>query len=1186
MKRTALSLSLVLVACQPTAPLNAPTAKRSAAQSTSQKVAVSKLSVRPMKHYPVMAKPRATGQVQLKEQQLQLSLNLYPEAAVGSDAFKTQLLDLSNATRLLATVTDSHGKTYNATTADGNGAVNYTGGTITLTFENVIPDPLLFVTVQARNGTTDIVQADLASVIKHTGTNDVTTTINFQTSVAARAMQTLLGSNAARARAIDLTALETLTASITGVTGTAPNFTYPNNHPSLVNTAQLATDLVNDVPGDLTASDYRQSGATVALTVSGLSGSDKLQVQITDAASARQTNLGNGTTNITGVTPGSNIAVQASAFGTPAETYSAYTPSPASLTLTEGGTTNLTVTASLLKINNFSPAAGPAGTVITVNGSGFSNASTATVGGGSAPVTFVSATQIQVTVPATATDGVIAVAENGSTVNSTSSFDVHRRIHVNDDASGNNNGTSWANAYNSLRAALTAADAQDEVWIAEGTYTPHASDRDISFEMKENVNIYGGFEGTENALGDRTPSLTDFITVLSGDLSNNDNYTTPGTTLDENSYHVIEGANNAILDGVTIQGGKADASSANATGGGMYNFATAPTLNNITFSNNSAEFGGGMYNISSNPTLTNITFSNNSADFGGGVYNISANPTLNNTTFWNNSANFGGGMYNQVSNPILNNVTFSNNPATNSGGGIHNNTGNAILTNVLFFNSTRSSQPLGSNGSIDVGSTDPFVNSANPNGADGIPRTTDDGLRIAFTASTVVNQGVTGAGVPTTDILGNSRVGIPEPGAYEFVPPPLPANVIAVHKDATGSNDGSSWGNAFTTVQAALSAATAGKEIWIAAGTYKPNATNTNTGFQLKNNVDIYGGFTGIEGLRSERDFINNVTVLSGDFNADDNYTSTPAGNISDNATHVLGWASNITVDGLTIQGGNADGGDVGGALLADSGSATFKNIVFKHNHADARGGTIYSSVSSTELNFENVLVTHSSSPFGMINLEGGAGISTAKNMVFKDNVVLPGPGQRNGLVLGGMLRDTLLENLVFVDNTAGGSVFQANLFNGFSTSVTLTIKNMLVVNNNLSDNVPIDIGGDAYTSTNVHNLTQANNQCPSQCQAFIVSHNTILDNLLFWKDTPAFNASRVTDNNTVDLGSSGTPFLNSADPDGADNIFFTADDGYHPVAANAGVNAGNTNTGVPATDIANSPRVGNTDVGAYEYTP
>ncbi|MDR3250959.1 MAG: hypothetical protein LBT42_04760, partial [Tannerella sp.] len=98
-----------------------------------------------------------------------------------------------------------------------------------------------------------------------------------------------------------------------------------------------------------------------------------------------------------------------------------------------------------------------------------------------------------------------------------------------------------------------------------------------------------------------------------------------------------------------------------------------------------------------------------------------------------------------------------------------------------------------------------------------------------------------------------------------------------------GSGDGTTWAKASGDLQAmidAVAAVTGGGEVWVAAGTYTPiydavdafNGTLTlNTGdlhknaFVLKEGVKDYGGFSGAENVREQRDWVTNKTVLSGD---------------------------------------------------------------------------------------------------------------------------------------------------------------------------------------------------------------------------------------------------------------------------------------------------------------------------------
>ncbi|MEZ4983568.1 MAG: hypothetical protein R2795_00780 [Saprospiraceae bacterium] len=83
-------------------------------------------------------------------------------------------------------------------------------------------------------------------------------------------------------------------------------------------------------------------------------------------------------------------------------------------------------------------------------------------------------------------------------------------IYVDKDVSaGNQDGSSWDNAYASLSTALNVADFGDVLWVAEGIYTPSViADPFESFVLRDGISIYGGFVGDETYFNERNPSCT------------------------------------------------------------------------------------------------------------------------------------------------------------------------------------------------------------------------------------------------------------------------------------------------------------------------------------------------------------------------------------------------------------------------------------------------------------------------------------------------------------------------------------------------------------------------------------------------------------------------------------------------------------------------------------------------------
>lgn len=281
-------------------------------------------------------------------------------------------------------------------------------------------------------------------------------------------------------------------------------------------------------------------------------------------------------------------------------------------------------------------------------------------------------------------------------------------VHVKADSPASNpDGCSWETAFSKFQDALMNTSAGDEIWVASGTYYPDEGegqsndDRNSTFQLKNGVSVYGGFNGNEALHSQRDPSVN--VTVLSGDIG------VIGTVAD-NSYQVVRivGAVTDIyvLDGFTITGGNSNGSSGH--GGGVYISNASPVLGNLVITGNQASANGaGVFVTSlssvrssySSPSITNTVISNNTAARGGGLYTQNSSPVLTDVSFIGNTATSGagGGMNNQVLNettdeysiPLLTNVTFSGNSAR-GGGGLFNNHSYPVLTNVTFSGNTAS----------------------------------------------------------------------------------------------------------------------------------------------------------------------------------------------------------------------------------------------------------------------------------------------------------------------------------------------------------------------------------------------------------------------------------------------------------------------------------------------------------------
>jgi len=558
-----------------------------------------------------------------------------------------------------------------------------------------------------------------------------------------------------------------------------------------------------------------------------------------------------------------------------------------------------------------------------------------------------------------------------------------KHVHYIDaDAMGADDGSSWEDAYIELQDALEAAGTRDALWVAEGIYRPTSgTDRTASFQMKQGVALYGGFDPSFGACGFEDRDWVLHETILSGDLNGDDGPDSANNG--ENSYHVFyhgEGTDldgSAILDGFTISGGNAVGDDPHNYGGGMFNNGSSPALTNCILAGNWAGNGGGMANINgSAPTLSNCAFSSNSAiALGGGMYNLYSSPALANCTFSGNSADAdGGGMVNSGnSSPTLTNCTFSGNLASNYGGGIFNNDDSSpVLTNCVLWGDTpheiyaQVSLPEVTYSDIQGGYAGEGNIDADPLFFDAV-----SGDFHLGPGSPCIDAGIdTAANLPEHDVDGDDRImdgdhdGTPtvDMGVDEVRVASPPA-VIFVDMEATGDHVGTSWEDAYTDLQDALDWAEDGVEIWVAEGIYTPTQELSpgdprSATFQMKNGVALYGGFDpslGDIGFE-DRESAANVTILSGDLNCDD---GSDFANNGENSYHVFchpegtDLNGSALLDGFTITGGNANGDgfpdDRGAGMFNYGSSPTLTNCTISRNSA-SWGGGMYNIVSSPTL--------------------------------------------------------------------------------------------------------------------------------------------------------------------------------------------------------------------------------------------
>ncbi len=269
-------------------------------------------------------------------------------------------------------------------------------------------------------------------------------------------------------------------------------------------------------------------------------------------------------------------------------------------------------------------------------------------------------------------------------------------IYVDQDSPAlNPDGQSWGTAFVRLQDALDLAQQTPsgipEIWVAEGFYQPTKAHpplsmdpRDFTFFIGQDLQMYGGFNGTETSLAARNYATNE--TILNGNIGLPNDQT-------DNAYHVIKmqalAANgnisrSCIIDGFIIEDGYADGNFPDQIGGGIVNLAlnmnnsSSPTIRNCIIRDNYASVeGGGIYNIGDNinAAMINCSFYNNSC--------IGDGSAIRNT----------GSSADTLSSFLISNCTFYNNVGENTI--LNQSVFNGIIENSIFWDNVNSLEEIG-----------------------------------------------------------------------------------------------------------------------------------------------------------------------------------------------------------------------------------------------------------------------------------------------------------------------------------------------------------------------------------------------------------------------------------------------------------------------------------------------------------
>lgn len=478
------------------------------------------------------------------------------------------------------------------------------------------------------------------------------------------------------------------------------------------------------------------------------------------------------------------------------------------------------------------------------------------------------------------------------------------------------NGRGWVNAKATIQAAINAADAGDEIWIA-GTFSPNII-------ITKPVSLYGGFKGSESRLEER--DINNKTSINGGGNAfeiQTQNVMLDGFKFNKSSDYgvLIDDINtppyNAIINNCEFTGNQAPAivlmqGSVEIHNSNFHdNTATPVSISNgsaiiadSTFTNNSGSNGGAILCMSCTAVITGCHF---------GQLDGNGLPVNGNTATAN-----GGAIYSNASIINITGGSFDGNSATGtgSGGAICATTGSSItITGTDFISNTSKG-----GGAINLGSTSTLTVTGGSFDGNQASNTVAFGGAIFAASSGQINlNGIT------------------------FTKNHAANNGGAIYTDTVAAVNitGCTFGSNGATASADKNYVDADS----GGALYSTNSTLTLTNDKFYGNTASSGNGGAINILN-----LSTVTVESCSFGTND---------------------ANISV--------NANSAKSGGAIYSDNSTLTILNDKFYGNKAtDGQGGAVYYIANNIHLtvNDSDFTGNTATSSGGALHLQDGGGSS------------------------------------------------------------------------------------------------------------------------------------------------------------------------------------------------------------------